>query len=92
MSMLNFTVGPVMMAEEIKKIGGDDIPYFRTEEFSKIMLENELLLKKYFKSENDSRIITLTGSGTAAMDAAVSNTLDNTDKILVIILNLCLWK
>ena len=84
MSMLNFTVGPVMMSEEIKKVGGEDIPYFRTEEFSKIMLENESLLKKYFKAENDARIITLTGSGTAAMDAAVSNTLDNTDKILVI--------
>lgn len=84
MKMLNFTVGPVMMSDEIKKIGGQDIPYFRTDEFSKVMLDNEILLKKYFKSEKDARIITLTGSGTAAMDAIVSNTLDENDKILVI--------
>lgn len=44
--MLNFTVGPVMSNEEVRKIGGDQIPYFRTPEFSKVMLENENLLKK----------------------------------------------
>ena len=42
--MLNFTVGPVMSNEEIRKIGGNQIPYFRTQEFSKIMFDNELLL------------------------------------------------
>ena len=48
--MLNFTVGPVMSNEEIRKIGGEQIPYFRTPEFSKIMLDNEFLLKKFFKA------------------------------------------
>ena len=32
--MLNFAVGPVMMEEEVLKIGAEQIPYFRTEEFS----------------------------------------------------------
>ena len=43
--MLNFTVGPVMSDEEVRKIGGEQVPYFRTPEFSAVMLENEKLMK-----------------------------------------------
>ena len=82
--MLNFTVGPVMSNEEIRKIGGEQIPYFRTQEFSKIMLDNELLLKKFFKAPSDSRVIFMTGSGTASMDASVINLFTKDDKILVV--------
>ena len=82
--MLNFTVGPVMSNEKIRQIGGDQIPYFRTQEFSKLMLDNEFLLKKFFKASNDSRVIFLTGSGTASMDATVSNLFTKEDKILVV--------
>ena len=39
--MLNFTVGPVMSSEKVCEIGGEQVPYFRTPEFSDIMLENE---------------------------------------------------
>ena len=35
--MLNFTVGPVMSNERVRAIGGEQVPYFRTEEFSKII-------------------------------------------------------
>lgn len=28
--MINFTVGPVQMEEEIREIGAEEIPYFRT--------------------------------------------------------------
>lgn len=82
--MLNFTVGPVMSNEEIRKIGGDQIPYFRTPEFSKIMLDNELLLKKFFKADDLSRVVFMTGSGTASMDASVLNLFTKEDKILVV--------
>ena len=82
--MLNFTVGPVMSNEEIRKIGGDQIPYFRTPEFSKIMLDNEALLKQFFKANDSSRVIFMTGSGTASMDAAVLNLFTNEDKILIV--------
>lgn len=82
--MLNFTVGPVMSNEEILKIGAEQVPYFRTQEFSNIMLENERLLKKFFKATDDSRVIFMTGSGTASMDACVQNLLNNDDKILII--------
>ena len=44
--MLNFTVGPVMSSEEVLKIGGKQTPYFRNDEFSQVMLENEELMKE----------------------------------------------
>ena len=36
--MLNFTVGPVQSSEGVRAIGAQHVPYFRTPEFSKIML------------------------------------------------------
>jgi len=45
--MLNFTVGPVMASDEICRIGAEQVPYFRTDEFSKIMKENETLVKRF---------------------------------------------
>lgn len=82
--MLNFTVGPVMSSEEILAIGGEQVPYFRTQEFSDIMLENEHLMKKFVNAPLESRTVFLTGSGTAAMEAAVMNVLHKNDKVLVI--------
>ena len=49
--MLNFTVGPVTMNDKIRAIGAEQIPYFRTEEFSKMMYENEFLIKKFTKAD-----------------------------------------
>ena len=52
--MLNFTVGPVMSSEKVCKIGGEQVPYFRTSEFSNILLENEHLMKKFTKADKDA--------------------------------------
>lgn len=82
--MLNFAVGPVMMSEEIRAIGSEEIPYFRTAEFSAVTLENEKLLKKFFKAPDEARVIFITGSGTASMEAAVMNTLSCKDKALIV--------
>ena len=47
--MLNFTVGPVMSSEEVLRIGGEQTPYFRNDEFSRVMFENEKFsLKQIF--------------------------------------------
>ena len=43
--MINFAVGPVQMEEDIRALGAEEIPYFRTPEFSGIMKENEALMK-----------------------------------------------
>ncbi len=43
--MINFTVGPVQSPEEVLTLGAQHVPYFRTPEFSQVMLENERLVK-----------------------------------------------
>lgn len=82
--MINFTVGPVQMDEEIKNLGKEDIPYFRTEEFSKIMKENEKLICEFTKAVDNSRAVFLTGSGTASMEATILNCFTKVDKVLII--------
>ena len=82
--MLNFTVGPVMTSETVRAIGAEQVPYFRTPEFSKLMLENERLIKRFAKASDDARVVFITGSGTASMEAAVINLFNEKDKVLVI--------
>lgn len=82
--MLNFTIGPVQSSEEVRKIGMEQVPYFRTNEFSQLMKENEQLMLKFSKAPEGSRVVFITGSGTASMEAAVINTLDSNDKALVV--------
>ncbi len=82
--MINFTVGPVQSCDEIREIGGNQVPYFRTPEFSEVMKENEQLMLKFMKAPGNARAVFLTGSGTAAMEAAVINTLTEKDKALVV--------
>ena len=83
-NMINFTVGPVQSDEVVRTIGREQVPYFRTQEFSNLMLESEELVKKFMYAEKDSKVVFLTGSGTASMDAAVSNLLTKKDKVLVV--------
>lgn len=82
--MLNFTVGPVQASDEVCAIGAEQVPYFRTDEFSAMMLENEKLIKKFAKAEEDARAVFITGSGTASMEAVIMNTLTSTDKAIVV--------
>lgn len=82
--MINFTVGPVQSDERVRSIGYEQVPYFRTPEFSELMLENERLMLKLTNAPKDSRVVFLTGSGTAAMEAAVMNTAFPSDKMLVV--------
>ena len=81
---LNFTVGPVMSTDEILKIGGEQVPYFRTPEFSNLMLENEDLMRKFVNAPSGSRVVFITGSGTASMETVVMHVLTSKDNVLVI--------
>ena len=83
-NMLNFTIGPVQSNDYVLEIGSKHTPYFRTSEFSELMLENENLMKEFVNATDDSRVAFLTGSGTAAMEAAVLNLFNKNDKILVV--------
>ena len=82
--MINFTVGPVQSSEAVLAIGAEQVPYFRTAEFSEVMLENERLLKKFAHTTDDSRVVFLTCSGSGGMETAIMNTLSNRDKALVV--------
>ena len=82
--MLNFTVGPVMSSEEICEIGGRQIPYFRTDEFSETMKENEKYILRFSKAPKGSRAVFMTNSSTGSMEAVVMNCFDSDDKVLVI--------
>lgn len=82
--MLNFTVGPVMSEESILSIGGEQVPYFRTPEFSELMLENERLMLKFAKAPRYSRAVFMTGSGALSMEAVVMNLFTTSDRVLVI--------
>jgi aspartate aminotransferase-like enzyme len=48
------------------------------------MFENEELVKKFAKAEDDARVVFITGSGTASMEAAIINTLTPADKAIVV--------
>ena len=82
--MLNFTVGPVMSSDTVRAIGAEQVPYFRTAEFSELMLENERLVKKFAHTTDDSRVVFMTCSGSGGMETAIMNTLTKDDKALVI--------
>ena len=82
--MLNFTVGPVQADDVVRSIGAEQVPYFRTPEFSQIMLENEQLMKKFAGAGENARVVFITGSGTAAMEATVMNVFTSKDKVLVV--------
>lgn len=82
--MINFTIGPVQMDGETRRIGIEQIPYFRTPEFSEVMKENEKLLCKFFDGPEDSRVIFMTGSGTASMEGGIMNFFTPSDNVLVV--------
>ena len=83
-NMLNFTVGPVMMDDYLLKENAEQVPYFRTPEFSEIMKENEKLLCEFVNAPSGSRAVFITGSGTASMEASVMNFFKKDDKLLVV--------
>ena len=82
--MTLFTLGPVQMYPETLRIEGEQLPYFRTPEFSAVMKEIETWFLETVNASAGARFIGLTTSGTGAMDAAVSNVLTRDDKVLVI--------
>lgn len=82
--MINFTVGPVQSSEAVRAIGAENVPYFRTAEFSEVMLENECLIKKFAHATEDSRVVFMTCSGSGGMETAIINTLTKNDNALVV--------
>ncbi len=82
--MINFTVGPVQASEAVCSVGAEQVPYFRTEEFSRIMKENEQMVKEMAFAGEGARVLFITGSGTASMEAAIMNVFSEKDKVLIV--------
>lgn len=79
-----FALGPVAMYQHTLEVAGKPIPYFRTPEFSELMLESEKMMKKVLSAPEDSKVVFLTASGTAAMEATVMNCFTERDRVLII--------
>ena len=79
-----FTVGPVEMYPETLSISGLQVPYFRTDDFSDMMIESEGLIKKILYTGCSSKVVFLTASGTGAMESAVVNFFNEDDKLLIV--------
>ena len=82
--MLNFTVGPVMCSDEVCAVGGEQVPYFRTSEFSAVLFENEQFMLKFAKAPEGSKAAFMTNSSTGSMEAVVMNCFNGSDNVLVI--------
>ena len=79
-----FTVGPVEKFPSTMKVAGSKEPYFRNQEFSALMLDNEQHLKRLLHADATARVIFLTCSGSGALEASVLNAFDHHDRVLVI--------
>ena len=82
--MRYYSMGPVAMFPSTLEVASRQVPYFRTPEFSQLMLETDSLFKRCLGAADDARIMYLTASGTAAMEATLFNCFDSRDRLLVI--------
>lgn len=75
--------GPTRVAPRVLKVMSDAIMNHRSAEFAEILTETNEMMSEIFQTKNPA--YTITGSGTAAMEAAVGNILNKGDKILNIV-------
>ncbi|NOZ61161.1 MAG: alanine--glyoxylate aminotransferase family protein [Calditrichaeota bacterium] len=78
---LLLTAGPVAVAEEIRNIFSQPMVYHRSADFVDIFNQVTEGLKYLFQTENDT--IILTSSGTGAMEAGVTNFFSPNDRVLI---------
>jgi aspartate aminotransferase-like enzyme len=79
-----FTPGPITMDTETIIEAGRQPQYFRTSEFSQIVDECVEMLGDILNVPDYAKMIFLTASGTAAMEATVINLFTERDKIIII--------
>jgi aspartate aminotransferase-like enzyme len=74
--------GPVELSPEVRSALGKPMMGHRTPQFNSILEECWKGLKEVYNTKNDVAIIT--GSGTAAMDAAIASTISEGDEVICI--------
>ena len=80
----HFTIGPVELYTSTKLIRTKEFVYFRTQEFSDMVLESLQKLSLMIGNRIPTSTIYLASSGTGAMESVVLNCVENNDKCLVI--------
>lgn len=73
-----------MSSEAVRAVGAEQVPYFRTAEFSALLKENEALVKEFAGADDSARAVFITGSGTASMESVIMNVLTPRDRALVV--------
>ena len=79
-----YTLGPVEMFPYSLEKAGRQIPYFRTPDFSEVVLDCERMIKELAGASEEDKVVLLTCSGTGAMEAAILNCLTEKDHVLII--------
>lgn len=74
--------GPTGVPAEIMAEMSKPLMHHRTPQFSSVVEENASLLKEVFQTK--STVITLTSSGTGAMESSITNFLSKGDKMIVL--------
>ncbi len=75
--------GPTMVSPRVLKAMSKSIVNHRSAVFGEILNDTNDMMSEVFQTENKSYLIT--GSGTAAMEAALGNVIEKGDKILNIV-------
>lgn len=79
-----FTPGPVQMSKSVLEVGSRQLPYFRTDSFSRQVQFCEQNLLQMVNAPEGSRCIFLASSGTGAMDAVMTNLFNESNNILIV--------
>lgn len=75
------TPGPTPVPPRVAAKSAEPILHHRTKEFQNIFASAQEGMKYVMRTKND--VLMISGSGTAAMDAAVTNTLSPGDRVLI---------
>lgn len=76
--------GPTAIPEQAIKAMDRQVIFHRSNEFEEITKELNSNLKKVFKTKNE--VMVITGSGTATMEAAITNCFSQGDEVVVVVL------
>lgn len=77
-----FTVCLVEMFKRTLEVRNKQLPYFKTDWFSKVILKVIERLKRTLYENDKSKCAIIIRSGSAAMEAVVSISLDREDRVI----------
>ncbi|HHL71770.1 MAG TPA: alanine--glyoxylate aminotransferase family protein [Bacteroidetes bacterium] len=77
-----FTPGPTQISERVIMAMSQPMQHHRSPEFKELFVEASDLLRRFFKTEDD--VLTLTASGSGAMEACIVNLLKKGEKVITL--------